>query len=119
MKLSLTLLLSSLLSASATSDVTPSRPISANSDLGRSLLSQARRVDEADEEDAMTWVTDYSLVFQGCYAVKQWNDDADDESEVRVLTKRLVRFRMCRSSSCSMWCKTGYGECARKQKLCL
>ena len=34
--------------------------ITANSDLGRSLMSQARRLDEGEEENDFTWIADYS-----------------------------------------------------------
>jgi hypothetical protein len=44
----------------------------------------------------------------------QWNDEANEENDVRVLTKRLVRFRLCPSNSCSSsktdGCSNGYGS---------
>lgn len=46
--------------------------------------------------------------------MSQWNDEADDEEDVRIMTKRLVRFRLCPSSSCSSssagGCSSGYGD---------
>ena len=55
-----------------------------------------------------------SLKFQGCYHTQQWNDEADDEDDVRISTQRLVRFRLCPSDSCTMesasGCSEGYGD---------
>lgn len=34
--------------------------ITANSDLGRSLMSQARRLDDGEEENDYTWIANYS-----------------------------------------------------------
>eukprot|EP00568_Trieres_chinensis_P005401 CAMPEP_0183309530 /NCGR_PEP_ID=MMETSP0160_2-20130417/25399_1 /TAXON_ID=2839 ORGANISM="Odontella Sinensis, Strain Grunow 1884" /NCGR_SAMPLE_ID=MMETSP0160_2 /ASSEMBLY_ACC=CAM_ASM_000250 /LENGTH=413 /DNA_ID=CAMNT_0025473575 /DNA_START=57 /DNA_END=1298 /DNA_ORIENTATION=+ len=91
----------------------PSSGISAESDLGQSLLSKARRLENEDEEISFTWVKDYSLKFQGCHHVASWNDEADDENDVRVMTKRVVRFRLCPSDQCgsnAMGCRSGYGD---------
>jgi len=87
--------------------------ISANSEMGMHILSNARRVEDANEQD-FTWIADYSLKYQGCHHVTQWNQDADGEEDVRLETKRLVRFRLCPSSSCSAssggGCSSGYGD---------
>jgi len=44
----------------------------------------------------------YSIQFQGCHHVRHWNPDADDgnEEDVRVYTKRLVRFRLVPYAEC-------------------
>lgn len=72
------------------------------------FVSDARRLDE-DEAD-FSWVSGYSLKFQGCFHVSQWNPDAEDEEDVRIMTKRLVRFRLCPASSCDTGCDSGYGD---------
>lgn len=89
--------------------------VKADSKFGRNLLSQARRLDgtEAVAEYNETWLAGYSLVFQGCHHISQWNDDADDEGDVRIATKRLVRFRLCPADSCSATsggCSSNYGD---------
>jgi hypothetical protein len=77
--------------------------------------------DEGEENDDnnngggdVTWVAGFSLKFQGCHNIKQWNADVDGDDDVRVMTKRLVRFRLCPTSSCSETvaggCKSGYGD---------
>lgn len=131
MKLLRTALLALL--ASLASGATPIKSVSmdavkADSDLGLNLLSQARRVEEegeGGEENGdnnnnnnngvdVTWVAGYSLKFQGCHHIKQWNADADENEDVRIETKRLVRFRLCPTSSCNArnaaGCKSGYGD---------
>ena len=46
--------------------------LTADSALGQSLLSKARLLEEANNEEVdMTWVTGYSLKFQGCHHVQQ------------------------------------------------
>lgn len=88
--------------------------IAATSDLGRSLLSQARRLDGDEDEDANTWIVGYSLKFQGCRHHASLNLDADDEDDVKVQTSKLAHFRLCPSDSCEGWlgggCKSGYGD---------
>jgi len=83
--------------------------LTADSILGNRILSNARRLDE-DEEADFSWVTGYSLKFQGCFHVSQWNAEAEDEEDVRIMTKRLVRFRLCPVSSCDTSCDSGYGD---------
>jgi len=104
MKLSLALLSATFLSANA---------LKATSSFGTTVLSQARRVEE-NEDQELAWLTDYSLKFQGCHHVYQWNEDADEDEDVRLYTKRLIRFRMCPSDTCSLTdaggCSSGYGD---------
>ena len=93
--------------ASAAAELTTS------SSAGQHLLSHARNL-EGNQEFDFSWVTNYSVKFQGCHHVAQWNENADDEEDVRIQTKRLVRFRLCPSGSCSSQkaagCSSGYGD---------
>ena len=95
--------------------------IKATSSLGRNLLSHARREDGGsgrllEEYVDFSFVADYSIKFQGCHHISQWNSDADDEDDVRVFTKRLARFRLCPSGSCdesdTSGCSSKYGDYA-------
>lgn len=90
-----------------------------DSDLARNLLTKARRVQQnnnqaADDDFNADWISGYSLKFQGCHHISQWNDAVDGEEDVRIATKRLVRFRLCPSDSCSKTsssgCSEGYGD---------
>ena len=87
--------------------------ISATSDLGRSLLSQSRRLD-GEEEDDFTWIAGYSLKFQGCRHFASFNSEADENGDVRVETARLAHFRLCPANSCESWlgggCSSNYGD---------
>mmetsp|Transcript_24931 Transcript_24931/g.38426 ORF Transcript_24931/g.38426 Transcript_24931/m.38426 type:complete len:354 (-) Transcript_24931:105-1166(-) len=133
MKSSIVLLISSILSSSPVISASTSRnrrfrnngvsspaelpePLSATSALGQKLLSKARRLeDEQDNNDnnAQTWVVGYSLKFLGCHAISQYNSEAE-ENDVLIKKKRLVRFRLCPTSSCMstslIGCATGYGD---------
>jgi len=87
--------------------------VKADSPLGLSLLSKARRLEEDDEID-FTWVSNFSIKFQGCHHISQWNDEADGEEDVRIETKRLIRFRLCPTNECSPdkagGCDSDYGD---------
>lgn len=89
------------------------KEVKADSKFGMDLLSKSRRVEEDGEADN-TWISGFALKFQGCHHIAQWNQDADDEEDVRIETKRLARFRLCPVSSCSdqsgYGCKSGYGD---------
>lgn len=88
--------------------------IAADSQIGMNLLSKARQLEQQDQEFDNTWVAGYSIKFQGCHHVSQWNDEANDEEDVRISTKRLVRFRLCPSDTCTAesgkGCSSGYGD---------
>lgn len=87
--------------------------LTADSPLGSKLMSKARRLDEENAVD-YSWISGYSLKFLGCFHVSQWNNDAEDEEDVRIMTKRLVRFRLCPTDTCSAeqgaGCDSGYGD---------
>jgi len=114
MKFTVATLVMALATASAkTKKVDMSSPLAADSKAGLKVLSQARRVEENGEVD-FTWVAGYSLKFQGCHHMQQWNAEADGEDEPKIQTKRLVRFRLCPSDSCTYadasGCSSGYGD---------
>jgi hypothetical protein len=97
---------------------------SANSAAGRSLLAQSRELNNNNNNNNNNndnskyfdsdFVSGYSVKFQGCHHVQQWNNEANDESEVRIKTKRLVRYRLCPYESCSSTksagCTSKYGD---------
>jgi len=87
--------------------------VEAKSELGQKILANARKLENGDEVD-FTWVADYSIKFQGCHHISQWNEEADDEEDVRIATKRLVRFRLCPTETCTLQnaggCNSGYGD---------
>jgi hypothetical protein len=117
--------------------------IPATSDVGRKLMSEARRVEDADAAEGDNqydqyndnngqsynsgssyqengdafgddWISGYSIKFQGCHHISQWNTLAEDEDDVRIATKRLVRFRLCPTDSCNpksnAGCNSAYGD---------
>jgi hypothetical protein len=61
-----------------------------------------------------SYLAGYSIKFQGCHHVQQWNDDADGDDSIKIMTQRLVRFRLCPSNSCSAGsssgCDSNYGD---------
>lgn len=132
MKITLGFLLLSTLAAStagsssSSSSVTNSHieisEVRADSKFGMDLLSKATRdlannnnqQQQQNQGEDTTWVSGYSLVFQGCHQITQWNTQADGDQDVRIETKRLAKFRLCPSNSCNSssgsGCRSGYGE---------
>lgn len=96
----------------------PEDGIPLNSKLGRHVMDSARRLDENDDQGGavdFSFVSGYAIKFQGCHHISQWNDNYDEENyDVRILTKRLVRFRLCPIGSCSdvksTGCTSKYGD---------
>ena len=94
--------------------------IKADSPLGQKIMSKARRVEENNNnnnengEIDFTWVANFAIKFQGCHHVSQWNDEADGEEDVRIATKRLIRFRLCPEEMCTAesagGCSADYGD---------
>lgn len=92
--------------------------IQASSDIGQTLLSSARRIENGgnnqNSNNNYYWMANYSLKFQGCHNIKSWNYAAYDDDDVRIKESRLARFRLCPSNFCStgnsVGCKKGYGD---------
>jgi len=91
-----------------------SKDITTASPLGKKILSSARRLEDNDDAFDQTWVMDYSIKFQGCHHMSQWNAEAGDDEDVRVKTQRLVRFRLCPTETClssdAGGCDSGFGD---------
>ena len=87
--------------------------IAVGSALGSKIMANARSLEDAAAID-FTWVAGFSIKFQGCHQITQWNDAADGEEDVRIHNKRLIRFRLCPSASCSAssasGCSGAYGD---------
>ena len=121
MKFTFAALFGAFAMASAAKDITPGA-IKANSKLGKRVLSHARRLDQENnqnqqnnnEEIDFGWVADYSIKFQGCHHISQWNEEADGEEDPFIQTKRLVRFRLCPTETCTYedagGCDDAYGD---------
>jgi hypothetical protein len=107
MKFSATLI-SSLLAAASAAE------ISTTSKIGQTLMSKARRVEQNGDDGDQSWMANYSMKFQGCKHVSQWNADAEDAEDVRIESMRLAIFKLCPTDSCSAsnsrGCNNGYGE---------
>ena len=92
--------------------------LSTTSRAGRALMSVARRLSNGNGDYG--FVGQYSIKFQGCHHVQQWNSnvdqdgDGEDEDKVRIMTKRLVRFRLCPIDSCNSdrtsGCSSKFGD---------
>lgn len=96
------------------------------------LLSSATRVDgkpnphntkndpssrSLEENDAYNnHIAQYSIQFQGCHHIQQWNSEDYYDDDIRVLTKRLVRFRLVPYQTCEVvpaW--AGYLEAVKNK----
>lgn len=73
-----------------------------------SISSELRGLE--DINDDTSYISSYSIQFQGCHHIQQWNHEAEDDEDVRLLTKRLVRFRLVPYDQCTdypPWAKHG------------
>jgi len=86
--------------------------LTVDSNAGRKIMEHARRLDQNNVD--YSFVGDFKLKFQGCHHVHQWNDNVDEENDVKIRTKRLVRFRLCPADQCSdektAGCTSRYGD---------
>lgn len=100
-----------LLAASCVSAMSPNAGIPADSKAGRNLLSQARMLDQQDEDD-MTWMTGYSIKYLGCSALVQVREEGGnaEEGESNLYTMNLVKFALCPSTSSCSSCGNGKAQ---------
>jgi hypothetical protein len=86
---------------------------SISAEAASSLISSSRMLENNNNGD-YSFLTSYGVKFQGCHHVQQWNDNADEDSDVRIKTKRLARYRLCPSDQCatdkSSGCTSHYGD---------
>ena len=96
----------------SSSDLNESFEMKASGSALSSLLSKAtpsnpntniRNLNDNNNNNAH--ISSYSIQFQGCNQIKHWNKNADDgdEDDVRISTKRLVRFRLVPYRKCSKY----------------
>jgi len=116
MKLSLTLLVSALgYSAAKKNPFAPKvTRNTAKGQMNAKLMAGAKTLRRLDgDEEQEVDLSGYSIKFEKCQFVKQYDADEDgggDENTDTILsTKRFVIFRMCPDSSCSS-CNYNYGE---------
>jgi hypothetical protein len=78
--------------------------------------AQPRRLDQNDVDYGEFGfdVTQYSVKYTGCSAIETYSDDAAEESDTVLRTKRFVVFRLCLTDSCNKYeasgCSSDYGE---------
>ena len=68
------LFLTVVVAVSASMELDMPMEIKADSELGMRLLSEARELDGS--EWTHTWISGYSLKFEGCHHISQWNPEA-------------------------------------------
>jgi hypothetical protein len=90
----------------------------ARQNLMKNLVAKAqpRRLDQNDVDYGEFGfdVTQYSVKYTGCSAIMTYSDEAAQESDTVLQTKRFVVFRLCLTESCNKYeatgCSTNYGE---------
>lgn len=81
----------------------------ADSKAARELLSAATSSSTSRQlEENFSFIGDYAIKFQNCNSVTEWNGDE------KVISRNLVRFRLCPLNSCSSsttsGCYSKYGD---------
>ena len=85
------------LSALAVSTATA---IPASSLIGKDLLSKSRSL----EQDYYSWIIDYSIQFQSCHVINQYNFQENGGDEDSNGKQNLVKFKLCSSKRCGYGC---------------
>jgi len=79
--------------------------ISAESKIGKSLLSKARKLENADDGEVdMSWIAQYSLKFHSCHTIDAFGGEeggGEEEGQSPVGDQHLVQFQLCPTKSCS------------------
>jgi len=75
------------------------------------IMGAATPIRKLEEEDQEVDLTGYSIKFEKCQFVKQYDaeEGGGEENDSILSTKRFVIFRLCPDSSCSS-CNYNYGE---------
>jgi hypothetical protein len=97
-----------LASASALS---PDSGIPADSKAGMSLMSQARALDQ--NEDDTTWMVGYSIKYLGCSSLLQVRGEdggGGDDGESNLFTMNMVKFGLCPSDKSCSSCGQGKAQ---------
>jgi hypothetical protein len=88
--------------------LTAASALKANSSAGKSLLSKSRALEDGgdqdqDQEQDYSWIIDYSLQFDSCHTIEQFNFGGDDEGSTSGQST-LVKFKLCPSGGCGNGC---------------
>jgi hypothetical protein len=113
MKLSLTLLVTALGYSAANPFAPKVTKNTAKASYAAKMMRSAtpiRKLEQADEEQEVD-LTGYSIKFEKCQFVKQYDaeEGGGEENDSILTTKRFVIFRLCPDSSCGS-CNYNYGE---------
>ena len=99
-------------SASQNSALDLNKDFRANTKAAKGLLASARLLEDRDMDTS--FLASYSVKYLGCHHVSQWNGENYSDGDVRILTQRLVRFRMCPKAACNSnkntGCSSKYGD---------
>merc|ERR1711957_775735 len=72
-----------------------------DSKLAAKLMEVSKNQRHLEDQESYTNVAGYSLQFLGCHHFRQWNEEIDEDEDVRLLTKRLVLFRLVPFGQCA------------------
>lgn len=111
MKLSLALLVSALGYSAANPFAPKVSRNTAKAAYASKIMRGAQVIRKLDDEEQEVDLTGYSIKFEKCQFVKQYDaeEDGGEDNDTILTTKRFVIFRMCPDSSCSS-CNYNYGE---------
>lgn len=85
-----------LLTATTTSALKASSPIA------QKLMSSSRRLE--DDNDAASWIVDYSLQFQSCHVINSFNFGEEQGDNQGNGQQSVVKFKLCPSNKCGSGC---------------
>ncbi|KAL3944741.1 MAG: hypothetical protein SGBAC_001160 [Bacillariaceae sp.] len=101
-----TIVTSLIVSAAA---LRPDNDIPADSKAGMKLMSQARQLNQENQEDDMSWIAGYSIKYIGCSSLLQVREDGG-EDESNLYTMNLAKFALCSASNSCSSCGNGAAQ---------
>ncbi|CAJ1945236.1 unnamed protein product [Cylindrotheca closterium] len=98
-----TIVASLIVSAAA---LRPNNGIPADSKAGMKLLSEARQLNQEEQDDDMSWIAGYSIKYIGCSSLLQIREDGGEEGS-NLYTMNLAKFALCDSGNSCSSCGSG------------
>jgi len=103
--LSFLLAQSALASRSSLKIVDNLKSIPVESKSGMSILSKARKLNNNENEEDLSWMVGYSIKFDSCHTIRNvYGVEGAREAESSLGNQELVKFKLCPTDRCSVSC---------------
>lgn len=84
----------------------PDHGIPVDSKAGMKLMSEARQLNQNNQDDDMSWIAGYSIKYLGCSSLLQIREDGGEQAS-NLYTVNLAKFALCDSGNSCSSCGSG------------